>query len=558
MAPQNDDSDDARDSPLFRTVASAIVFVAVWAALNTLANLRVPGRDTGPGLWFLLPSVDITVVLGIFALLGWRGVRVPPQVGWLLGALLIGVRIFRASDGLVRLNYYRPVNLYLDLPLLPELARLLYATVRLPKLLLGAGAVVLGLALLLTIAAAAMAYAQRTLASGTMPRWLVAGGIVACLALTPLWPSYDPVHIGLFGQSVTPLLVEQVRFALAASALRQRKSADIAATQERLRTTAADLQKLQKADVFIFFVESYGSTVFRRPEYATLIEPALTRFVAEMNRHGLVTASALLDSPTYGGGSWLAHATFAAGVPIKDGLEFAVLRQTEPAPRTLASFFRNAGYRTVLAQPGTTRPWPEGEVSGFARKYYSYDFSYQGPAFGWATMPDQFVVDYIHRQEVARAGQPLFIEYALVSSHAPWNQQVPLLDDWSRIGDGSVFHTVAPTVYPITWQNLEQGGPAYVASLIYDLDLLARYIVRLADRRALFVVLGDHQPPGNVTGNDPSPAVPVHLISRDQSLIDRFAAEGYVAGMNPPASGAAAGMETFLTSFLGRLSADGS
>ncbi|MEA2700004.1 MAG: hypothetical protein QOI66_4275, partial [Myxococcales bacterium] len=427
----------------------------------------------------------------------------------------------------------------------------------LPKLLLGAGALVLGLALLLTLTTAALAYAQRTLASGTMPRWLVVGGIGACLALTPLWPSYDPVHIGLFGQSVTPLLVEQVRFALAASALRQRKSADIAATQERLRTTAADLQKLQKADVFIFFVESYGSTVFRRPAYATLIQPALERFAAEMNRHGLVTASALLDSPTYGGGSWLAHATFAAGVPIKDGLEFAVLRQTEPAPRTLASFFRSAGYRTVLAQPGTTRPWPEGEVSGFARKYYAYDFSYRGPAFGWATMPDQFVIDYIHRQEVARAGQPLFIEYALVSSHAPWSEQVPLLDDWSRIGDGSVFRTVAPTVYPITWQNLEQGGPAYVASLIYDLGLLQQYIVRLADRRALFVVLGDHQPPGNVTGNDPSPAVPIHLISRDQALIDRFAGDGYVAGMNPPTTGAAAGMDTFLTSFIGRLSADG-
>jgi len=544
-----------RDSPV-RALASAVLFLVVWAALNALANVRFPSRDIGPGLWFLLPSVDITVVLGIFALLGWRGVRVPVQVGWLLAVLLIGVRIFRLSDGLIRLNYYRPVNLYLDLPLLPELARLLYTTVRLPRLLLGVGAVVLGLALLLSITTAAMTYAQRTLASGTLPRWLVVGGVGACLALTPLWPSYDLLHIGLFGQSVTPLLVEQVRFALAASALRQRKSADIASTQERLRTTAAGLEKLQRADVFIFFVESYGSTVFRRPAYAALIEPAMQQFADEMNRHGLVTTSAMLDSPTYGGGSWLAHATFAAGVSIKDGLEFAVLRQTDPAPHTLASFFRDAGYRTVLAQPGTTRPWPEGEVSGFARKYYSYDFSYQGPAFGWATMPDQFVIDFIHRQEVAHADRPLFVEYALVSSHAPWSEQVPLLDEWSRIGDGSVFHTVAPTVYPITWQNLEEGGPAYVASLIYDLAVLKQYIGRLADRRALFVVLGDHQPPGNVTDNDPSPAVPIHLISRDQSLIDRFAVEGYVAGMNPPPTGAVAGMDTFLASFLGRLSAD--
>ncbi len=438
---------------------------------------------------------------------------------------------------------------------MPELARLLATTVAVPKLILGAMGIALGLTMALAIAAAAMILAQRTLAAHAAPRWVLIGGVATCLALTPLWPSYDIVHIGLFGQSIVPPVINQVRFAMEASDLRRSKSADISATQERLRAAGGDLQRLQRADVFVFFVESYGATLFRRPAHVALIEPALQAFGDEMSRRGLAVATGLLDSPTYGGGSWLAHATFASGVTIKNGLEFAVLRQREPAPRTLAGFFREAGYRTVLAQPGTTRPWPEGEVSGFARKYYSTDFDYRGPPFGWATMPDQFVIDFIHRREVASARQPLFIEYALVSSHAPWNEQSPVIADWSRLDDGSVFHTVKPRTFPVTWRTLGDGGPAYVQSVIYDLTVLQQYIGRLGDRHALFVVLGDHQPPGNVTGDDPSSAVPVHLISADRDLIDSFAADGYVPGMDPPASGAAAGMDTFLPTFLARASA---
>jgi hypothetical protein len=377
---------------------------------------------------------------------------------------------------------------------------------------------------------------------------------VVCAALTPLWPSFDVHHLGFFGQSIAPRIAEQVRFALNAQELRRQKSAAIARTQDDLRTTTADLKRLQRADVFIFFVESYGSIVLRKPAFLRLMQATYDAFAAELARQRMTVRSAELNSSTHGGGSWLAHATFASGVSIKDGLEFAVLRQTEPAPRTLASFFAQAGYRTILVQPGTTRTWPEGEVSGFQHKYYAPAFDYAGPAFGWATMPDQYVIDFLHRREVLGARQPLFIEYTLVSSHAPWNVQAPIIDDWSRVGDGRIFRDSVPALFPVTWQNLGAGGDAYLASLTYDFRVIQQYLAQNADRPALYVVLGDHQPPGNLTDDDPSPAVPVHLISRDAALVDAFAADGYAPGMMPPATGAVAGLETFLTTFLARLS----
>ena len=56
-----------------------------------------------------------------------------------------------------------------------------------------------------------------------------------------------------------------------------------------------------------------------------------------------------------------------------------------------------------------------------------------------------------------------------------------------------------------------------------------------------------------VTDNSPSWAVPVHVISRDPSLIAPFVARGYAPGMIP--GQALAPMETFLVDFLRDFSA---
>ena len=60
---------------------------------------------------------------------------------------------------------------------------------------------------------------------------------------------------------------------------------------------------------------------------------------------------------------------------------------------------------------------------------------------------------------------------------------------------------------------------------------------------------------GGVTGEDPSHAVPVHVISRDSDLVARFTAAGYAPGLTPPA-GPAAGMESFFPQLLELLSSE--
>jgi hypothetical protein len=64
------------------------------------------------------------------------------------------------------------------------------------------------------------------------------------------------------------------------------------------------------------------------------------------------------------------------------------------------------------------------------------------------------------------------------------------------------------------------------------------------------IILGDHQPVAEVTRASKSRAVPIHVISRRQSYIDRFLARGYAAGMWPRAPVPERGMETVLPALL--------
>ena len=47
------------------------------------------------------------------------------------------------------------------------------------------------------------------------------------------------------------------------------------------------------------------------------------------------------------------------------------------------------------------------------------------------------------------------------------------------------------------------------------------------------MVMGDHQPAANVTGEGASWEVPVHIISANPQLLERFATRGFKPGLEP-------------------------
>ena len=87
--------------------------------------------------------------------------------------------------------------------------------------------------------------------------------------------------------------------------------------------------------------------------------------------------SAFVESPTFGGSSWLAHITLLSGVEIRSHDANALLMSEKRD--TLVTDFKQHGYRTVAVMPGLWQNWPEGTFYGFDDIYGGERLDYQGP-----------------------------------------------------------------------------------------------------------------------------------------------------------------------------------
>ena len=515
--------------------------------LNVLFNLRFPSAELH--FWYLLPSFDVVMLLVAFVLVRAQGRHVPTSVHWVLAAYVVLVRVMRFGDGIQERYFAQRFSLY-DLAMLPEGVRFAHSVLPWWKFYPALAVVCALLVLLPVLVFRALRTAEAYFDDVKRAPFV---GVLALVAfgiglVQPRKAHHQPLFYGGFGISTFPRVRREATFLVSVVVDRGKWSHAIAAAGETLSRTPSNLSKLGGKNVHFILVESYGIVAVERPDFVHTITPTFRAIESELGALGYSIASGRLDSPTFGGRSWLAHATLATAVPTTDQLGFDTLAVAKP--RVLSEFFRAAGYRTVLAAPGVTRPGTRGDLYRFDKNYYFHDFGYAGPAFAWATMPDQFVLDTIRRRELARPTAPLFIQYVLVSSHAPWSETPTLVEDWSRLGNGAIFDTQPVVRYPIVWPNFQHAHEAYIRSVVYDFELIKRYVEKYLNDDSLVIVLGDHQPVVEISGDESQRGVPVHVFSKNPALVEPFVARGYVPGMWPRGKARARGMETFLPDLL--------
>jgi hypothetical protein len=311
----------------------------------------------------------------------------------------------------------------------------------------------------------------------------------------------------------------------------------------------SDLAGLKRRDVYVIYLESYGTTVFDTPEFLAGIGQSLTRFETALRDAGYTIASNRLVSPTFGGGSWLAHATLASGVRLDDPVLYTLLMDSRR--KLLPAYFKEAGWRTIGIAPGIKTPSSNARAWGFDREVYAGDLDYHGPAFGWFEIPDQFTLNRTTKIRLALGSDPpVFTQLVLVSSHIPFSPVPPYLADWNDSGTfAGVSATAMEEIYrQPDWSRL---APEYLKSLGYDFAALEGWLIQRMPGDGLVILLGDHQPPAVIGGRPEPPwTVPIHVLSRDPDLVAPFIAEGYVSGLFPAQKPPYRAMETFLAWFL--------
>lgn len=492
-------------------------------------NLALAFQNVWPTLW-VRPTVEIaTELLAILLLLAvwgeWQG-AVPR---WLhrtaiafVGLLILG----RYADVTAHALFGRPMNLYFDLAHLPNVMAMTAEARSTGDLVLFAVAV----CVVVTVVALCVWLAVRTVTDAmqhTVQRRCVLAGAGLLLAVFAVGRSGDVTAVQKrFALPITPVYAKQAGFAARA----------VAGTVPAMNfmkgdVVSSDLARLEKGDMFVFFLESYGAVAHKEASLSSAVTPRLQRLEENLGAEGWHMTSAFLTSPTLGGASWLAHSSFLSGLTISQNQDYQLLLSTRRP--TMVDVFRKAGYRSVALMPGLKRTWPEGAYYGYDRIYDASSLNYAGPAFGWWSIPDQFALDRLYRNEVALADRsPLFVVFPTIMSHMPFGPLPPYIEDWERLSDTGVYRDDVPDTADgkQDWKRLRQ---AYGRALAYNLDMVEGFMQHRSPRNAFVVVIGDHQPPAMVSGPKADWKVPVHVFTRTAGISERLEKAGLRRGAIP-------------------------
>ncbi|MFG1606891.1 sulfatase [Actinoplanes sp. NPDC049265] len=531
--------------PVTLTVLAAVLLFVALVVPDSIGRLR-PGTWV-PGAFLRLPIEGI-VAAAVLLIVPER-LRRPAAITMGAG---IGVLALLKIINIGFLNVLaRRFDLVLDWPLFGDGFNYVEETSGKPAAVAAvAGAIVGGLALIAALAWAMLRLSgyvarHRRLAQRAVPAGIAAWVALALVGVT-LFP-YAPV-----ASDTTAMMARNTLASIPRSIQDQRAFAAEAANDPFAQVPAGQLLRaLRGKDVMIGVVESYGRSALENPKMAAILNPALDAANANLEADGFHARSGFLTSSTYGGGSWLAHASFQSGMWVNQQQRYRQLTAGAGNRLTLTRAFQKAGWHTVGIEPGNKHTWPEKDFYGYEEVWDSRNLGYHGPQFGWSSMPDQFTLSSFQRNVYSRPDRgPLLSEVTLTSSHTPW-APLPKMIGWDQVGDGSVYGPMV-TNGPIseTWTSTGKVRTAYATSVGYSVTALTSWATKYGSDDLVIIMFGDHQAAPRVSGVDASHDVPISIISKDPAVFDRIASWGWQDGLRPDEDAPVTKMDAFRDKFL--------
>lgn len=500
----------------------------VLAAALFLLNAALSFHNHWPTPWIEVRrelSAEVALLILVLALAAKVWGPPSPRLATGLALLLTLMALGRYAAVTAPALYGRPINLVWDAQHLPRVVAMLAEAAPLPLVLALALGLILGLALIFACLRWALGEIGDHLARPRPRRFLIvlSGAALAAYLAGAASPQLSWEH--RFSTPVSWTYAHQASFALRA----------IGAGPRDLQPSppmATDLALVQGAHVIVLFAESYGAVTFDHPRIAADLAASRADLASALAETGREAVSALVRSPTFGGNSWLAHASLLSGVEVTENGDYDLLLTQRR--ETLVHRFARAGYRTVGIMPGLRQAWPEGAFYGYDAILGAQGLDYRGPSLGWWRIPDQFALARLDADELNAAdGRLRFAVFPTINSHIPFRPTPPYQPDWRRMLTPEPFDPAATAAALAEAPKLAGLGQAYADSLAYLFRVLAGWLRLRPDLDLVLLVLGDHQPPAVVSGEGAPWEVPVHLITGRTPVSEALAAQGFTPGLRP-------------------------
>ena len=442
----------------------------------------------------------------------------------------------RYADVTVPSLFGRPINLYWDGAQIP---RFLWVSAQ-DLAWWQSGGVVAGLLLVLwtlyrLLRMAIAVAAREAVPYGLRTRWvwgLTAAAVVLVTAnlagVRATWP--------VVSKPVIPTYWRQAQ--LLATAFSPQHLAQVLPPSTALQTAlaappGAALGALAGRDLYLILLESYGAVAYDNPQAAQRLAPARAQLAADIAASGRQVVSAFVRSPTFAGGSDLAQLSVLSGLDLSDPLRHDLLLTTDRP--TLMTLFHAQGYQTIGLYPALSWDWPERAFYGFDLFIEGRVLDYPGPPLGFWNIPDQFTLARLEQMHPRGAeAPPRFLFFPTITCHLPFSQVPPYQPDWQQVLTAQPFDDAelrrAQAEEP-NWLNM---FPGYLRMVEYSFRWLGGFLHEPEPRDTVLVLVGDHQPAANVSGEGAPWDVPVHIVARDAELLARFTALGFHPGLEPP------------------------
>ena len=302
--------------------------------------------------------------------------------------------------------------------------------------------------------------------------------------------------------------------------------------ETNLYTDFLDFQLKTKPNIYLLFIESYGTVITESPDLKPKYLEQINNIEVRLKNADYHFASNYSISPVKGGRSWLAFSSFMSGLKVENQIHYNDLIQRNVDFPNMVRYFNTQGYQSYRLSTISNKnsdkliPYERTNLYWKFNEWWTYwDFKYKGHHYDvLGGIPDQYALGYYRDVITKNIDKPKFLFFITMASHMPWYEPPPFLDDYKELNQER------------PGKNLSLEGDdvfRYAKAIEYDLELMTRFILEEKEP-SIFILVGDHQPPGmehKVDGITDNSATPIHIISRDSSLIDRFNKDGFQIGL---------------------------
>ena len=292
--------------------------------------------------------------------------------------------------------------------------------------------------------------------------------------------------------------------------------------------------KSKKPNIKIFSVESYGSLAHLMPDTAKVIQKTLADYSEVFKKKKISLATGISLPPIFAGGSWLSYSSFLYGLKVDSKVLHNLLYSkltTFQKYQSLLHFMSDQGYTNYSLMP---LEYNRDELIDWSliQQNLQYDVGIEWTSLDYVgqkcsyllrtSPPDQYSLNKADQIITNNQKTPHSLFYSTLNSHTPFNTPIDIVPDWKSLNN-TPFETAT---------NEKNKFDKYTLAINYQLKNLFDFIEKDEDPDTIYVLFGDHQPPG-ITKTAMGSSTPVHIICKNKELTLPFLREGFNEGLVP-------------------------